>query len=90
MPSLNKPRRSIQGLGEVALRVRDLDTMQDFYERVVGLELMKRFRASAFFKIDEGYGGTRVYFFPSRRRASKNSVSNRPHFFARIPPSVGT
>ena len=61
MPPMDKPRRCIKSLGEVALRVRDLDTMQDFYERVVGLELMKRFRASAFFKIDEGYGGhTRV------------------------------
>ena len=90
MRPMDKPRRCIKSLGEVALRVRDLDSMQDFYERVVGLELMKRFRASAFFKIDEGYGGTRVYFFPSRRRASKNSVSNRPQFWARTPLSVGT
>jgi len=48
---------SIKNLGEIALRVKDLDTMQKFYEEIVGLELMKRFSDSAFFKIAEGYGG---------------------------------
>ena len=49
--------KSIKGLGEIAVRVKDLDTMQKFYEEIVGLELMKRFTDSAFFKIAEGYGG---------------------------------
>ncbi len=44
-------------LGEIALRVEDLDEMQRFYEEVIGLELMKRFPDSAFFKIAEGYAG---------------------------------
>jgi len=48
---------SIKNLGEIALRVKDLDTMQKFYEEIVGLELMKRFSDSAFFKIAEGYDG---------------------------------
>ena len=39
------------------MRVKDLNTMQKFYEEIVGLELMKRFTDSAFFKIAEGYGG---------------------------------
>jgi catechol 2,3-dioxygenase len=52
-----RPERVIKGLGEVALRVNDLDTMQQFYEDVVGLELMQRFPSSAFFKIADGYAG---------------------------------
>ena len=51
------PERKIKGLGEIALRVSDLERMQEFYEKVVGLELMKRFPQSAFFKIAEGHGG---------------------------------
>ena len=31
------------GLGEVVLRVRNLDTMQRFYQDVFGLELLRRF-----------------------------------------------
>ncbi|HLI50996.1 MAG TPA: VOC family protein [Thermomicrobiaceae bacterium] len=50
-------RRPIQGLGEIALRVADLDSMQDFYQRVIGLELMRRFPGSAFFRIAPGVAG---------------------------------
>jgi len=54
---MTKQERPIKVLGEIALRVENLDTMQRFYEEVVGLELLKRFPNSAFFKIAEGYGG---------------------------------
>jgi len=47
----------IKALGEIALRVNDLDAMQAFYQNVIGLELMRRFPDAAFFKIAEGYGG---------------------------------
>ena len=47
----------IRGLGEIALRVSDLNRMQEFYEKVVGLELMQRFPDSAFFRIAEGFEG---------------------------------
>jgi catechol 2,3-dioxygenase len=50
-------QRSIKGLGEIALRVRDLDAMQRFYEQVIGLELLKRFDHAAFFKLADGFGG---------------------------------
>jgi len=47
----------IKGLGEIAFRVADLDASQEFYERVVGLELMRRFPTSAFFRIADGVAG---------------------------------
>jgi catechol 2,3-dioxygenase-like lactoylglutathione lyase family enzyme len=54
---MTRPHRVIQGLGEIALRVADLDAMQRFYEEVVGLELLKRFDRAAFFRIAAGHGG---------------------------------
>lgn len=50
-------KSTIKGLGEVALQVNDLDAMQAFYHDVVGLELMRRFEHSAFFKVADGHGG---------------------------------
>ena len=52
-----EPKRAIQGLGEIALRVNDLDQMQRFYAEVVGLELLRRFPGSAFFRIAPGVAG---------------------------------
>jgi catechol-2,3-dioxygenase len=51
------PQRPIQGPGEIALRVHDLDAMQRFHEQVIGLELLKRFDNAAFFKLADGFGG---------------------------------
>jgi catechol 2,3-dioxygenase len=51
------PRRPIQGLGEIALRVRDLDAMQRFYEQVIGLEVLRRADQAVFFKLADGFGG---------------------------------
>ena len=50
-------RTSVRGLGEIALRVNNLDAMQRFYEQVIGLPLMTRVPNCAFFKIADGYGG---------------------------------
>ena len=50
-------RTSVRGLGEIALRVNNLDAMQKFYEEVIGLPLMTRVSNCAFFKIADGYGG---------------------------------
>ena len=50
-------RTSVRGLGEIALRVNNLDAMQKFYEEIIGLPLMSRVPNCAFFKIAEGYGG---------------------------------
>lgn len=49
--------RTIKALGEIALRVRDLDRSERFYTDVVGLELLRRFERSAFFRIAEGHAG---------------------------------
>jgi len=38
--AINKERRVVRGLGEIALRVNNLDVMQKFYEEVIGLPLM--------------------------------------------------
>ena len=49
---MSETTRPIKALGEVVLRVRNLDTMQEFYEKVVGLELLARFENTmVFFRI---------------------------------------
>lgn len=50
-------KSSIQGLGEIALQVSDMDSMASFYADVVGLELMMRDRNIAFFRIADGVAG---------------------------------
>lgn len=54
---MNKSVRRIKGLGEVSIRVKDLDAMHKFYEEVVGLEVLRREESFVFFKVAEGYGG---------------------------------
>ena len=54
---MNESDRRVKGLGEVSVRVRDLDSMHKFYEEVVGLEVLRREESFVFFKIAEGYGG---------------------------------
>jgi catechol 2,3-dioxygenase len=48
---------AVKGLGEIALRVADLERMQEFYTTTVGLELLQRFPTIAFFRIAEGVAG---------------------------------
>jgi catechol-2,3-dioxygenase len=55
--AMNQSPRRVKGLGEVYIRVRDLDAMHKFYEEVIGLEVLRRDESFAFFKIAEGYGG---------------------------------
>lgn len=54
---MNEPTSRVKGLGEVSIRVQDLDMMQKFYEEVVGLQVLRREENYVFFKIAEGYGG---------------------------------
>ena len=55
--AMNKSDRRVKGLGEVSIRVKDLDKMRHFYEEVVGLEVLRREQGFVFFKIAEGFGG---------------------------------
>ena len=48
---------AVRALGEVALRVNDLDKSQAFFQDVIGIELMRRFEHAAFFRIADGYAG---------------------------------
>lgn len=49
--------RAVKALGEVALRVTDLDQSLVFYRDVIGLDVMKRFDHAVFFRVAEGYAG---------------------------------
>ena len=48
---------AVKALGEIGLRVNDLGRMRRFYEEVVGLEVMKQFPGTVFFRVADGYGG---------------------------------
>ncbi len=55
---MSETTRPIKALGEVVLRVRNLEAMQEFYEKVVGLELLERYEnMMAFFRIAPDYEG---------------------------------
>lgn len=47
----------IKGLGEIVIRVTDMKSVMNFYQNVIGLELIKQDGGYTFFKIAEGYGG---------------------------------
>jgi catechol-2,3-dioxygenase len=84
-------RTSVRGLGEIALRVNNLDTMQKFYEQVIGLPLMTRVPNCAFFKIAEGCDGhTQVLALFDRSqnpgyRAPDATTSTIDHIAFEIP-----
>jgi catechol 2,3-dioxygenase-like lactoylglutathione lyase family enzyme len=48
---------AVKALGEIALRVNDLDAMRRFYTDTFGLEELGNFEHIAFFKIADGYAG---------------------------------
>lgn len=50
-------QRAIKGLGEIALQVKDLEGMTNFYQDVVNLELMSRRGAANFFRVADGIDG---------------------------------
>ena len=48
---------AVKALGEVALRVNDLDRMKEFYQEVLGLEVLGEFPSAVLLRIGEGYEG---------------------------------
>jgi catechol 2,3-dioxygenase-like lactoylglutathione lyase family enzyme len=57
MHDMDNPDRPIKTLGEIVIRVKNLQTMQEFYENVIGLEILGRSDDIVFFKVAPGYGG---------------------------------
>ncbi len=47
----------VKGLGEIVLRVNDMESMKNFYGKTIGFELMYESDDYTFFKIAEGVGG---------------------------------
>ncbi len=47
----------VKGLGEIVLRVNDMESMKDFYGKTIGFELMYESDHYTFFKIADGVGG---------------------------------
>jgi len=85
MNKSDRPRR-IKGLGEVSIRVRDLDAMHKFYEEVVRLEVLRRDESFVFFKIAEGYGGhtQNLALFEATNRLFLETKSEQLHRAARM------
>ena len=89
----NLKRTVVRGLGEIALRVNNLDVMQKFHEEVISLPLMTRVSNCAFFKIADGYGGhTQVLALFDRSekpgyRGSDAATSTIDHIAFEIPLS---
>ena len=54
---MHKSDRRVKGLGEVSIRVKNLDVMHKFYQEVIGLEVLRRDESFVFFKIADGYAG---------------------------------
>lgn len=81
----------IKGLGEIILRVRNMELMKNFYQQTIGLELIHGSENFTFFKIADGYGGhnqTLALFAKSNLNAFNEkfdglkTVSSTLHHFA--------
>lgn len=72
---------AVRALGEVALRVNDLDKSQAFYADVIGLKLMRQFEHSTFFRIADGYAGhTAILALFDRETPVEQARSTVDHF----------
>jgi catechol 2,3-dioxygenase-like lactoylglutathione lyase family enzyme len=54
---MTKPEKTIKAIGEIVLRVKDMKVMREFYENVLGLELLGEGEQMTFFQIAPSYGG---------------------------------
>ena len=86
-------RTAVRGIGEIALRVNNLDATQKFYEEAIGLPLMMRFPDCAFLRIADGYGGhTQVLALFDRSngpgyRGTRAATSTIDHIAFEVPLS---
>ena len=49
--------KKVKGIGEIVLRVSDMELMKNFYRQTIGFELMHESDHFTFFKIATGVGG---------------------------------
>jgi len=54
---MTKQEKTIKAIGEIVLRVKDMRVMREFYENILGLELLGDFEKMVFFQIAPSYGG---------------------------------
>ena len=54
---LSQPPSAVRTLGEVALRVNDLQRMRQFYRDTLGLEALGEFPTAVLLRVGEDYGG---------------------------------
>ena len=54
---MTKQEITIKAIGEIVLRVKDMKVMREFYENILGLELLGDFEKMVFFQIAPSYGG---------------------------------
>ena len=54
---MDKRERSIKALDEIGIRARNIVAMREFYENVLGLELLQQYDDAIFFRIAPGYEG---------------------------------
>ena len=78
---MNKSERRVKGLGEVSLLVNDLEAMRQFYEDVLGLEMLRQDESFVFFKVADGYGGhtQNLALFQAENRFFPENKSTQPH-----------
>ncbi|WP_196894126.1 VOC family protein [Aureivirga marina] len=72
-------KNKIKGLGEIILRVQDMELMKKFYSQTIGLELINASENYCFFKIADGYGGhhqTLALFAKSNLNAFNEKFGN--------------
>jgi catechol-2,3-dioxygenase len=54
---MTKQTKTIKAIGEIVLRVNDMQGMREFYENILGLEIFGEFEKMIFFQIAPSYGG---------------------------------
>ena len=55
---MSNQNKTIKAIGEIVLRVKDMQVMREFYENILGLEIFGEFEKMIFFQIAPSCGGT--------------------------------
>ncbi len=68
----------VRALGEIAVRVRDMDAMVGFYRDIIGLEILSRRDGDriVFFRIADGYAGHTAVLALFRDETAEKKKSN--------------